>query len=325
MIIITRPLQALVLLSAAVILPLGAADARDKGVSLKGAYTVDGQIYINTFGKPEGKPITRGHEDMKPSWSKTGGKIVFFRVIKKAKEIHNWKTAICVVNVDGTGFHKLTDGTHTDFNPTWTRDGKNLAVFNRRDPKTGSYVVMLSKHDGRPGDEYAASDTRSLTYAYSCVKDGRLFVGSEVAGSYFFLMTPGRDNRAKYDPVQCELAKTDRIDRASITPSETKICFELQQGFGPYSYQGRAIYIADFDTKKRAITNPQAIANEAFDKNFAYLYPRWTADESAIVYYCNKTGKCQLYMYRLKDGSTTRVSKNADADYMFPCGEETPK
>lgn len=35
--------------------------------------------------------------------------------------------------------------------------------------------------------------------------------------------------------------------------------------------------------------------------------------------------KSQLYMYRLKDGSTSRVSTNADANYLFPCGEATPK
>jgi len=33
-------------------------------------------------------------------------------------------------------------------------------------------------------------------------------------------------------------------------------------------------------------------------------------DESAVVYNCNKTGENQLYMYRLKDGSTIRVSAN---------------
>jgi len=54
-------------------------------------------------------------------------------------------------------------------------------------------------------------------------------------------------------------------------------------------------------------------------------YPRWTKDESAVVYHCNVTGKNQLYMYRLSDGSTVRVSTNADANYMFACGKRTPK
>lgn len=75
----------------------------------------------------------------------------------------------------------------------------------------------------------------------------------------------------------------------------------------------------------RTITNPKVIANEAADRDVAFLYPRWTRDESAVVYHCSKTGKNQLYMYRLKDGSTARVSTNAGADYMFPHGEKSPK
>ena len=178
---------------------------------LKGAYARNGRIHVGVFGESDGEPITTGPADMKPSWSKTGDMLVFFRVTKFAQEIPNWKTAICVVNVDGTGFHKLTDGTHTDFNPTWTRDGSNRAIFNRRNPNTGGYTVMQSETGSSPGDEVT------------------------------------------------------------------------------------------------------------------YLYPRWTKDESAVVYHCDKTGKNQLYMVRLKDGSTVRVSTDAESDYLFPHGEDSPK
>jgi Tol biopolymer transport system component len=277
------------------------------------------------FGDPDGKPITTGPADMKPSWSKTGDMLVFFRVTKFAQDIPNWKTAICVVNIDGTGFHKLTDGTHTDFNPTWTRDGSNRAIFNRRNPKTGGYTVMQSEAGSSPGDEIAISDTRVHTYAYSCLKDGRILVSSARTPGGYFLMTPGREGQAAYKPVLCELAKEGLLDRISITPGETRVCFEFQRGFGPYRYPGRTLYIADFAVKTRTIANPQAIANEASERDTTYLYPRWTKDESAVVYHCNKTGKNQLYMYRLADGSTTRVSSDADADYMFPHGEATPK
>lgn len=297
------------------LLPVTATD-------LKGAYAKNGELYVNTFGTPEGKPLTTGHHDMKPSWSKTSSALVFFRLIKAAKEVPDWITAICTIKTDGTGFRQLTDGTHTDFNPTWTRDGKNLILLNRQNKVTRGYVVMFTQSDARAGDEYAVSDSRVHTYGYSCLKDGRLFVSYK---SGYALMTPGRDNSAKYEPIQCELAKTGRLDRVSVSPSETKVCFELQRGFGPYKYPGRILYIADFDAKARTVTNPKIIANEAGDKEITYLYPRWTRDESAVVYHCNKTGHNQLYMYRLKDGSTIRVSTDAGAEYLFPHGEATPK
>jgi Tol biopolymer transport system component len=293
----------------------------------RGSYALNGRIHVGLFGHPDGKPLTDGPADMKPSWSKEGDLLVFFRITKYAPRIPDWKTAICVVKADGTGFRKLTDGTHTDFNPTWTRDGSNLAVLNRQKPKSGGYVVMLARPDGVPGEEYAVSDTRLHTYAYSCLKDGRMFVSSsrKPSKSGYFLMRPDREGNPVYEPIQCDLAKQGRLDRVSVTPDETRVCFELQKGFGEYRYPGRALYVADFDAKTPAVTNPKVIANEAFQQDVTYLYPRWTRDQSAVVYHSNKSGKNQLYMYRLEDGATLRVSADPKGDYMFPHGEATPK
>jgi len=294
---------------------------------LKGAYAVNGRLHVGVFGGPGGEPITTGPGDMKPSWSKTGGKIVFFRVTKFAPEVINWKTAICVVNADGKGFRKLTDGTQTDFNPTWTRDGSEKAVLNRLDHGNGRFAIYMTGPGANPGDEYVVSDKRLSSYAYTCLKDGRIFVScwNHPSGPGYFLMTPSADGKPKYERVNFAFPLEGTIDRVSLTPSETKLCCEFQKGFGPYRYPGRTLYIADFDVASRTVSNPKPITDIEPDPDVIRLYPRWTKDESAVVYHCNKTGKNQLYMYRLKDGSTIRVSANENADYMFPCGEETPK
>jgi len=44
----------------------------------RGSYYVNGEIHVGTYGQPEGKPLTTGHHDFKPSWSKTGDMLVFF-------------------------------------------------------------------------------------------------------------------------------------------------------------------------------------------------------------------------------------------------------
>ena len=84
----------------------------------RGSYYVNGEIHVGTYGQPEGKPLTTGHHDFKPSWSKTGDMLVFFRRVKNDPDVSKWKTAIHIINADGTGLHQLTDGTHTDFNQT---------------------------------------------------------------------------------------------------------------------------------------------------------------------------------------------------------------
>ena len=139
---------------------------------------MNGEIHVNEVGKPEGKPLTTGHMDFKPSWSKTGNMLVCFRRIKDDPVTVNWKSAIFIINVDGTGFHQLSDGTRTDFNPTWTRDGLNTPIWNRKNDKTGGFYVMQSKVGGRPGEEVALTDESFHTWAHSCLTDGRIFVTS---------------------------------------------------------------------------------------------------------------------------------------------------
>ena len=55
-----------------------------------------------------------------------------------------------------------------------------------------------------------------------------------------------------------------------------------------------------------------------------FAYPRWIDGESAVVYHSGETGKNQLYVYRLEDSSTQRVSTDPLADYRYPHGEATP-
>ncbi|MDP6633966.1 MAG: hypothetical protein QGG42_03640 [Phycisphaerae bacterium] len=310
---------AIMLIMAAV----GSAFARKPAqTKYRSSYYMNGRIHVNELGTPEGKPLTSGHWDFKPSWSKTGDMLVFFRRLKNDPVVTNWKTAICIINVDGTGFHKLTDGTHTDFNQTWTRDGKNTPIWNRRNTKTGGFTVMKSKVGNRPGQEVPITDRRYHNWAYTCLVDGRILVQSAhpKQGWGYFLMTPKIGGTPRYQRIDCAgLAKKGLLDRISISPSEDKICFEHQIGH-KYNPTGRTLFLADFDAKKLAITNVKPFANLEKKKQW-FAYPRWMKDEAAIVYHA--AGKLRLYT--LKDGSTKQVSTNPRADYRYPHGEATPK
>lgn len=284
------------------------------------SYYKDGEIHITVLGQQETKPITAGHWDFKPSWSITGDHLVFFRRLKDDPEVNNWITAMCIINTDGTGFHQLSDGTFTDFNPTWTRDGTNTPVWNRKVPGKLSYHIMASKIGGKPGEEIQLTDPGYHAWVHSAVRDGRLFVSATPPnlGRGYFLMTPNPGGDPKYERVTCELAPKGILDRISISPSETKICFEYQTGF-KYAFPGRTLYVADFDVAKRTITNLKPFAN-AEGKKVWFAYPRFTKGETSIVYHVG--GK--LLLYSLTDCSTKQVSTDAKADYRYPHGEATP-
>ncbi len=105
----------------------------------------------------------------------------------------------------------------------------------------------------------------------------------------------------------------------SISPSETKVCFEYQKGF-QYKDAGRTLYIADFDAEKPSIADAEPFANEE-GANRWFAYPRWTKDEKAIVYHARPS----LYMYTLADDATVKVSTEDGADYHYSHCEATPK
>ncbi len=287
------------------------------------SYYCNGEIHVNEVGKPEGTPLTTGHWDFKPSWSKTGDHLVFFRRYKDDPVVTNWLSSICIINVDGTGFHELSDATVANFNPTWTRDGQNTPIWNRRNPKTGGFHVMSSKIGGKPGEEVALTDPSYHTWVYSSLTDGRLVVSCTHPTQKwgYYLMTRRDSADPGYERITCELVPKGLLDRVSVSPSEKKVCFEFQKGFVGKD-AGRTLYIADFDVEKRAITNAKAIANEE-GKPVWFAYPRWIEGETAVIYHAS-AGKGQLYVYRLEDGSTKRVSMNWNADYRYPHGEAAP-
>jgi hypothetical protein len=180
---------------------------------------------------------------------------------------------------------------------------------------------MASKVGNQPGEEIALTDKSYHTWAYTCLIDGRILVqcAHPKQGWGYFLMTPNPGGEPGFERIDCEQAKEGILDRVSISPSETKVCFEYQQGF-QYKNTGRTLYIADFDAKKPSITNAKAFANEEGAERW-FAYPRWTKDEKAIVYHASPS----LYLYTLEDGSTRKVSTKDGADYRYPHCEATPK
>jgi hypothetical protein len=183
---------------------------------------------------------------------------------------------------------------------------------------------MRGKTGDKPGQEVALTDDGFHTWAHSCLTDGRVFVNAAhpKLGWGVYLLSANERARPVYEPVECELGKKGQLHRASISPSEKKICFEFLPGSN-FKEPGHTLYIADFDAEKRVIAHPKAIANEE-GQAYWYAYPRWINGEAAVVYHLNQTGKGELLVYRLSDGSTTRVSTNPDADYRYPHGEAAP-
>ena len=287
----------------------------------------DLRITINQYGRDR-QFLTRGYDDYKPTWSKTGSRLAFFRVVSYGQTFADWKTKLCVIGTDGSGLRELSEGRYADFNPTWTRDGTNRIILNRY-AVGGSdrNDVYLMPPDGRPGDEVLVSNPANrYEWGFSGLVDGRLFVdrvswstGAPVARS--FLLTPRPGGIGVYQ----EIARptTQLWHKLSVSPSETKVAYMLDFDGDMSTYKDVVLYYADFDARRLVVSNPVPITGN--DPNDICEYPRWSADESLILYDSNRTGTYQMYAYRLADGVTARVSTDASSNSQFGSFENVPK
>jgi len=163
-----------------------------------------------------------------------------------------------------------------------------------------------------PGEPFATprTDKSYHTWAHTCLTDGSILVRSNPPNRElgYYLMTPRKGRTPNFERIQCDLATKGVLDRISLSPSETRICFEFQAGFDR-GVPGRTLYVADFDAKQPAITDARPFANED-RKPIWYAYPRWLKDESAIIYQADG----RLYLYNLGNKSTTKVSITDSVD-----------
>jgi len=268
--------------------------------------------------------LTRGHQDFKPSWSMDGSKLTFFRMLEYEEGFGISRTKIGVVNSDGTGVRLLTGGNYPDFNPTWTRDGTNMIIFNQqsRISVVRMKIYMISP-DGNPGDEILISDP-SFQYeewAASGLTDGRIFIDRWGWGGFgSFLLTPILGKKGTYESVRRPTSLY--WHKLSVSPSETKVAYML---YGPNDrpFEDAIICYADFDLSTKIISNQVVVTQK--NANCIFEYPRWTKDEKYLIYDSNITGKFQIYAYRLSDGYAQIISPDLNRNFQYGNFDSLPK
>lgn len=265
--------------------------------------------------------LTSGYADMKASWAPDDALIVFMRVVQRAPLVRDWKTRICVIGADGSGFKELTSGQYADYNPTWARDGSSDIIFYRR---AGLYEmgVFRTSYDRQEGEEEMLSDPAFMESAPSVLSDGRIFVDRfDADGQRSYLMTPGEGGAPIYEEIS---RPTDLTwHKLSISPGETKVAYMLAHGDST-QYNNSTLCVADFDVETLTISNQVEFTD--YDLSYVDEYPRWSSDESVIIFDSTRSGRYQAYLYRLDDGALARISPDEYGSYGYSCCfENVPK
>jgi len=276
------------------------------------------RIATSAYGQP--RLVLTDGDDFKPSWSQTGALLTFFHAMQYGNTFDEWKTSLCVIGADGSNPRILSNGQYADFNPTWTRDGSNQIIFNRYAVRgSTSNDIYLISPQGSVGDEVLVSTpANGYEWAFSGLKDGRIFMDrvmwtSTGAIAQSFLLTPHPGGTPTYE----EIARptTQLWSKLTVSPSETKVAYMLDNDGDLSTYNDDVLYYADFDPKTRVVSNP--VAFTTYDLSQISEYPSWSADESFIIYDSNRSGIYRMYAYKLADGTTTEISDDATTNFQF--------
>ncbi len=284
------------------------------------------RIAVNAYNQP--RLVLTDGDDFKPSWSLTGSMLTYFHAMQYGNTFDQWKSKLCVIGADGSNPRILTNGQYADFNPTWTRDGSNLIIFNRYAARgSTSNDIYLMSPQGNIGDEVLVSTpANGYEWAFSGLKDGRIFMDrvqwtGSGASVQSFLMTPHAGGTPTYE----QLTRPTNLlwHKLTVSPSETKVTYMLDNDGNMSTYNDVVLYYADFDATSLTVSNPVAITH--LDLSQISEYPSWSPDESFIIYDSNKSGVYREYAYRLSDATTTEISDDTTKDFQFGDFENFPK
>lgn len=283
--------------------------------------------------------ITDEHRDHKPVWSKEGERITFFRATGETddKPFHQYRTYICIVNSDGTGFKELTDALNPNVNPTWTRDGSNKILFTRlAKNQFGKARIFMISPDATLNDTLLVSDPDHFEWAESGLKDGRIFVfrinKAKYVLNYIFPFTwPKSQSYYLLDPESKSYDPVSRPNKfpahkLSLSPSESKVVYMKDLDGKLHTYNDAVIAYARFDLETLEIYDEVVISEK--NKDHIDMYPRWSPDERYIIYSSSRGGDMwdmKQYFYDLNSGETHQIPLDDLMIDMYPCFENVPK
>jgi hypothetical protein len=275
---------------------------------------IDGKVHV----------LTHTNRDFKPVSSPDGKTLVFFRVRTYGDgTFETWRTAIHVVNVDGSGVRQLTSGDFADYNPTFLRDGSNRIAFSRynRTGKRHSEIFLTSSKAEIGAEQRVSHPTiPAYEYVYSSLKDGRLLIHRiESEEREVYLLSPAPGGLGRYERVR--MPSNHYVHKLCISPSETKITYMFDNDNNGATYNDVQIAWARFDARSPRVWDQKLITPD--DRATIDEYPKWSPDETMVLYDSDKaaprTGVMQIYAHRIADDVEHVLSLDPKENDQFPC------
>jgi Tol biopolymer transport system component len=249
-----------------------------------------------------------GVEGAEPAWSPDGSKIAVVTG-------HPENTGISIVNSDGTGLTKITEGARDDRHPTWSADGKWIA-FSRYEGNSYYQLYVIG------------ADGKGLRKIQPSGVDWGLDPEWSPDGSKIAFYGPTRYPGYIQDLPDVYTVKPDGTDLAKITddpgydvepawsPDGSKIAFVSLRDAGHVAYW--RIYAMAADGTGVTRLSPA-------DPNTNDFQPDWSPDGTKIAfdsYGGSAAGDYNIYTFNRDGSARTKLTSsvfNQDPDWQpFP-------
>ena len=224
---------------------------------------------------------------VQPSWSPHGQRIAFtLRSPLRGVRIDIW-----TIGAEGGEPVQVTDDAATDWNATWSPDGRYLYFVSDRGGSMNLWRVRIDEKTGRTrGDpEPIVTPATSLAHISFAADGKRLAYSSAAVGINI--------QRARFDPAAGTVVGeptwittgSRRWSSPDPSPDGRQVAF--------YDLDHSHLYVADADGDKLR----QVTSDTASDR-----VPRWSPDGTLLAFYSNRGGPAQLWHVR-PDGSELRA------------------
>ena len=266
------------------------------------------EIYVmDVDGKNQRRLTNHPDNDLSPSWSPDGKRIVFFSNRDGHVHVIHGLPAyeIYVMDADGGNPQNLTNNPFDDRNPSWAPDGKRIVFQSNRDKDNPqNYEIYVMDADGgnqqnlteNPNeDQYPSWSPDGKRIVFSSAREGH-FIGEFGITDEIYVMDVDGGNQQRLT----ENRQNDWFP--SWSPDGKRIAFSSDR---KGEFENFEIYVMDVDGG-----NQQRLTeNRVYDE-----WPSWSPDGKRIAFYSCRDGNAEIYVMDADGGNPQNLTNNRHDD-----------